>query len=225
MTLNPILAVGALGLEALWLLHAPGSRALQKTIWDKKLRALCEQLDQKELQRKIAALDQKGQQRVAGMVAQKRKIDALAAQNPSFAGDLLRDELAKSDILVNSFIDMAVTCARYERYLAGVDVRELTKEREAWVWRQSHGDNDATKNIAQKNIDIIAKRTEKIGQIRDYLNEARGQLDLIENSFALLADQIVTMQSPRELSGQLDELMSGVESVRQATAETERLLA
>jgi hypothetical protein len=225
LTLNPILAVGALGIEALWLLHAPGSRALQRTIWDKKLRSLCDELDQKELERKVAALDSKGQRRVGAIVAEKKKIDALAAQNPSFAGDLLRDELAKSDILVNSFIDMAVTCARYERYLDGVDVKELNKEREAWVWRQSHGENDATKNIAQKNIDIIAKRTEKLGQIRDYLNVARGQLDLIENTFALLADQIVTMQSPRELSGQLDELMSGVESVRQATVYTEQLLA
>ena len=38
----------------------------------------------------------------------------------------------------------------------------------------------------------------------------RGQLDLIENSFQLIADQIVTMQSPHELTGQLDELLDGV---------------
>ncbi len=224
-TLNPLIAVGALGAEALWLLHAPGSAALQKLIWNKKLRAMCDQLDQKELDRKIALLDAKGKNRVNAIVAEKKKIDALASSNPSFAGDLLRDELAKSEILVRSFIDMAVTCARYERYLAGVDVKELAKEREAWDWRQNHAENDASKDIAAKNIAIIDKRTKMIAQIRDYLSVARGQLDLIENTFALIADQIVTMQSPNELSGQLDELMTGVEAVQQASTYTEQLLA
>jgi hypothetical protein len=224
-TLNPLIAVGALGAEALWLLHAPGSRALQQLIWNKKLRAMCDELDQKELDRKIALLDTKGKSRVTAIVAEKKKIDALASSNPSFASDLLRDELSKSEILVRSFIDMAVTCARYERYLAGVDVKELAKEREAWDWRQNHAENDASKDIAAKNISIIDKRTKMIAQIRDYLSVARGQLDLIENTFALIADQIVTMQSPTELSGQLDELMTGVEAVQQASAYTEQLLA
>ena len=42
------------------------------------------------------------------------------------------------------------------------------------------------------------------------------------NSFQLIADRIVTMQSPQELSGQLDELLDGVEAV---SRETEQLLA
>ena len=61
-------------------------------------------------------------------------------------------------------------------------------------------------------------------EIRRYLDVARGQLDLIENSFQLIADQIVTMQSPQELSGQLDELLDGVESIKQTAADTERML-
>jgi hypothetical protein len=47
---------------------------------------------------------------------------------------------------------------------------------------------------------------------------------LIENSFQLIADQIVTMQSPQELTGQLDELLDGVESIKQTAADTERML-
>ncbi|HVT58289.1 MAG TPA: hypothetical protein VHR45_07800, partial [Thermoanaerobaculia bacterium] len=70
-----------------------------------------------------------------------------------------------------------------------------------------------------------AKRLEKLEEIRRYLAVARGQLDLIENSFQLIADQIVTMRSPQELSGQLDELLNGVEQVRETSRETERFLA
>ena len=61
-------------------------------------------------------------------------------------------------------------------------------------------------------------------EIHRYLRVARGQLDLIEHSFQLIADQIVTMQSPQELTGQLDELLDGVESIKQTAADTERLL-
>ncbi len=42
--------------------------------------------------------------------------------------------------------------------------------------------------------------------------------------FRLLADQIVTMRSPQELCGQLDELLDGVEAVRQTSRQTEKLL-
>ena len=78
--------------------------------------------------------------------------------------------------------------------------------------------------IARQNLAIILKRLEKMQEIKRYLTVARGQLDLIDNSFQLIADQIVTMQSPQQLSGQLDELLSGVESIRQSAVDTDRLL-
>jgi hypothetical protein len=68
------------------------------------------------------------------------------------------------------------------------------------------------------------KRFEKMKEIHHYLRVARGQLDLIEQSFQLIGDQIVTMQSPQELTGQLDELLDGVESIKQTAADTERML-
>jgi hypothetical protein len=46
----------------------------------------------------------------------------------------------------------------------------------------------------------------------------------MENTFRLLGDEIVTMQSPSELGTRLDELREGVEAVRQTTRETERFL-
>jgi len=40
----------------------------------------------------------------------------------------------------------------------------------------------------------------------------------------MLVEQIVTMQSPRELSGQLDELLDGVEAIRETTRDTEKII-
>lgn len=225
LTLNPVVAVAALGAEALWMLHAPGSKSLQKLVWDKKLAAVCAELEKRELEAKIESVGPKERARIDSLLQSKEKIDQLAAQNPSFTGELLRDELVKCDSLVRSFIDIATTCARYNRYLKSVDPAQLDKEQQAWDSRARTAKDAAAAAIAQKNLDIVKKRTEKIGEIRKYLDAAQGQLDLVENTFHLIADQIVTMQSPRELSGQLDDLMSGVNAVQQSSVHTEQMIA
>jgi len=225
LTVNPLLAIITVGLELLWVVNAPGSKKLQEWLWDPSF-------DQQEQAAQAAAraerlknLDETDRERVLSLLARQQEINALAAQNPSFTGELLRSELTKTDRLVEAFIEMANTCCRYDAYLDSIDLSELEKDRRRW---ESIARNNDTRNsetdIANKNLTIINKRFDKMKEIHHYLTVARGQLDLIENSFQLIADQIVTMQSPQELTGQLDELLDGVESIKQTAADTERLL-
>lgn len=225
VTLSPFLAVMLICLEVLWLVFAPGSKLLQKTLWDPQFDR--EELEQEQAARaaRVQTLAEHDRLRVEELVARQREINQLAAQNPSFTGELLRTELSKTDRLVEAFIDMAVTCARYEQYLGSVDIAEMDNNRLRWERLVKRGEQDAEETkIARKNLAVILKRLEKMSEIHRYLTVARGQLDLIENSFQLIADQIVTMQSPQELTGQLDELLDGVESIKQTAADTERLL-
>ena len=223
---NPLIAVAALGAEAIWLLNAPGSTALRRLLWDPKFDEERRQWEALQRANRVLLLNQRDRQRVERLVVLKRDIQRLAAQNPSFSGELLRAELVKTDQLADAFLDMAVTCARYEQYLATIDLPALDAERDRWdrAVQESGGDRAQTE-IAKKNLAIIMKRFEKVQEIRRYLDVARGQLDLLENSFKLLADQIVTMQSPQELAGQLDELLTGVEAIKESAEDTERMLA
>jgi len=225
LTLNPLLAVITVGLEVLWITNAPGSRKLREWLWDPSFEA--EERAQEEAVRaeRLQHLEENDRQRVIDLIARQEEIDALAAQNPSFTGELLRTELTKTDRLVEAFIEMATTCSRYEYYLESIDIGELERERRRWEnIVKTQDKRPAETDIAGKNLAIIMKRFDKMKEIRHYLMLARGQLDLIENSFQLIADQIVTMQSPQELTGQLDELLDGVESIKQTAADTERLL-
>ena len=160
--------------------------------------------------------------RVHSLVARREDIQRLAAANPSFTGELLRGELVKTEKLVDAFVDMALTCARYESYLGSIDEDQLAHDRRRYE-RASEVEGPQG-DIARKNLAVVEKRLEKMEEIRRYLSVAHGQLDLIENSFQLIADQIVTMQSPQELSGQLDELLDGVEAIRETSRDTEKLL-
>lgn len=225
LTLNPLLAVIVAGLEVLWVVNAPGSKKLQEWLWDPSFDQEQKAQEQAARAARLQTLDEADRERVVSLFARQQEIDALAAQNPSFTGELLRTELTKTNRLVEAFMEMARTCGRYEAYLNSIDLNELEKDRRRWealVKGQEKQDSEA--DIARKNLSVIMKRFDKMKEINHYLRLARGQLDLIENSFQLIADQIVTMQSPQELTGQLDELLDGVESIKQTAADTERLL-
>ena len=225
LTLNPLLAVITVGLEILWVVNAPGSKKLQQWLWDPEFETEERAKEEAARAERLKHLDEGDRNRVLDLLARQHEIHALAAQNPSFTGELLRTELTKTDRLVEAFIEMANTCTRYEAYLESIDLNELERDRRRWEMIVNKQDTRAAETeIARKNLAIIMKRFDKMKEIRHYLMLARGQLDLIENSFQLIADQIVTMQSPQELTGQLDELLDGVESIKQTAADTERLL-
>jgi len=225
LTLNPVLAIAAVGLEALWLLHAPDSKRLRHILWDPRFEKVRDALLEQERTTRMQLLAEPDRARVTALIDRQKEIRRLAASNPSFTGELLRAELLKTDRLVDAFLDMAVTCTRYDEYLDSINLSVLDRDRARWEALVKSADDDPQTQVARKNLAIILKRIDKMKEIRRYLSVARGQLDLIENSFQLIADQIVTMQSPQELSGQLDELLDSVESIRQTAVDTDRILA
>jgi hypothetical protein len=225
LTGNPLPGLVALGGEALWLLHGSDSKYLRRILWDPRLEKIRLAMEAQDRNEKMKDLPDSEQERVRGLVDREQQINKLAASNPTFTGDLLRTELVKTHKLVESFLEMALTVNRYENYLGTVDANALERDMARWHDRSTAQQaSDPERDIAQKNFAVIQKRVERVHEITRYLGVARAQLDLIENSFQLIADQIVTMQSPNELSGQLDDLLDGVDSIRQTAVDTEKLL-
>jgi hypothetical protein len=225
LTANPIPAVLAIGAEGLWLLHAPENKTLRRLLWDPRFEKVRLANEAQERAERMKSLSQDDATRVYRLVEREQEINRLAGQNPSFTGDLLRTELVKTHKLVDAFLEMALTCSRYESYLDSIDVNALDRDRTRWQQKAASDKTPgAEREVAKKNYEVILKRTEKLKDIRNYLGVARAQLDLIENSFQLISDQIVTMQSPTELSGQLDDLLDGVDSIRQTALDTEKIL-
>ena len=226
LTLNPFLAIVAVGLEALWLLYAPDSKRLRHLLWDPRFDKLRQALEAEERGQRLGLLGPAGPQarRAAGgppgANPPARRAEPLVHRRPAAIG-------ARQD-----------GSPRRRVHRHGGHLRPLRRlPATRWTWTRStataparaggagrRGRATSRPDLARKNLAIILKRQEKMKEIRRYLGVARGQLDLIENSFQLIADQIVTMQSPQELSGQLDELLDGVESIRQTAVDTEAML-
>jgi len=224
LTGNWWLGLAGAGAEALWMLFAPDSRLLRKVWFDKVYKDEQDAAAQAELDKKFKALPDADAMRCLALREKQEQIHRLARENPSFTVDLLAGELGKLDALVRSFVDLSVTCARYQDYLKSVDLDEIERDLRRYQQIRERDTDKGKQELARKNLAVLEQRKEKYGEIRGYLSGARGQLELIENTFRLLADQIVTMRSPTEIGGQLDELIDGVEAVRQTTRETDRLM-
>lgn len=211
------------GVEALWMMFAPDSRLLRRLWFDKAHAARLEEVANRALESKIAELPDTDATRVRRLMTKRFQVIALAGENRALGADLMKSELGKLEALVHSFADLSTAASRHSTYLATVDWRAL----EADIRRHQSAterDEGEPREIAQKNLSLLTRRKEKLTELKSFVAKARGQMDLIENTFQLLADQIVTMRSPQELDGQLDELIDGVEAVRSTARETDALL-
>lgn len=220
------LALCAAAGEALWMLFAPDSRLLRKLWFDKVWESELSE-ERKALQgQKFTALPDGEKVRALALRDLQVRIQKMARDNASFRVDLLRNDLGKLDDLVDDFLDLATLSARYEAYLADFNFESLEadlRRYELQVEKLPLGDERRT--VAQKNLAVLLQRKDRYKELRRSLQTARGQMDLMENTFRLLADEIVSMREPSELGSRLDDLREGVSAVREAARETERTFA
>ncbi len=223
-TQNVWLAVLGMGAEVLWLTFSPDSTVLRKVWFDPLHRAKLAAAEEQAQKLRIAQLDSGLTARVNNLQITQRQIHRLAEENPALTKELLRDELSKLDGVWSSFVDLALLTQRYRVYLEGQKPGVLAEDRRRYEDQCKNEKDPEQRKVAQKNLDVILKRQDKLKEIRSFIDKAMGQMDLIENTFGLLADQIVSMRSPKELSGQLDDLSDGVEAVKTTARETDALL-
>lgn len=223
LTQNWWLAVAGAGAEVLWMVFGPDSRLLRKVVFDKVHAEKVAQAATEERNRTLAALPESDADRVRALEAKHEEILRLCGENRALASDMLHGELRKLDQLRRSFADLLLSTNRYQVYLQNSDLSELEAEMRRYTDIVTNGTPE-DRALAQKNLAVLQKRKVMLAELQRSFSQAHGQLELIENTFRLLADQIVTMRSPGEFGGQLDDLIDGVEAVRTTARETEVLL-
>lgn len=215
---------GAAG-EALWLLFAPESKFLRRTWFDKMWTEQREDAARKAQEEKLALLHPADQKRVEYLREQKERIHQLARENPSLTAELMKAELGKLDTLVNDFLNIAVKCTRAERHLESIDMRTMESAWRAYKGQvESMPEGDKRRAVAKKNMEVLEQRRNRWEELKKSVQTARGQMDLMENTFKLLGDEIVTMSNPDALGARLDDLRIGVEAIRETSVEGGELI-
>jgi hypothetical protein len=218
------IGVCAAAAEAIWLLFAPDSKVL-RAVWFDKLWAQKEKEEYESRQNeRFLRLTPPDQARAAALRDQRTRIYQLAVENPSLKVELMKDELAKLDDLLEDFLELALVCARCENQLGGFDIPALQR---SWQYYQEqlkhYPARDERHAVAEKNLEVLRQRRDRMEAMKKSLQTARGHMDLMENSFRLLGDEIVTMADPSELAARLDDLRISVQAIRESSQETEDL--
>ena len=158
--------------------------------------------------------------RVTKLEERTQAIIAAAEQNRNFDGGLMRAEVEELGQLVTGFRDIAAACVRWERHLASTDFDELEADLRRHETDAERALDDAQRDLARQNLRVLLGRKAQLAEIRRKVTHAKGQLDLLENSFRLVTDEVLAMQRPGEIKEKLDELLVGVEAVRETTRDT-----
>lgn len=209
----PLLLGG--GLEAVWMLFAPSWPWLKKKI-DGDIGAETDATRCAERQRMIKALGPSDAKRCGLLLNKQAEIIRLADKNPKLEQKLLTGEINKVRQLADDFIELSFTTTTLITYLRSQNISDIEAQMRSYKMVCEKATNSTQRELAQKNLDIVTQRLNKLRDINDFIIRAKGQLDLIENSFGLISDQIISMQSPGELTGQLNSLLDGVDAVREA---------
>jgi len=217
------IVVLACAAELIWMIFAPDSKLLRRLWFDRTFARAERAYNEERCRKKVAELAPNDRSRLAFLAEQQGLIERLAKDNPSLTVDLLHDELAKLDALLEDFVDLAINAGRAEKHAQTFD---FTAMRRSWhVYEQTaslYPIGDARRVVAEKNLSVLRKRRARYDDLCRSIQVARGQMELIEQTFRLLADEIVTMASPRELGGRIDELRVAVDAVRETADDTSR---
>jgi hypothetical protein len=128
--------------------------------------------------------------------------------------ELLHDR----DALVGEFIDLNVTAERAEQHAATFDFDAMQRSWQHHSKQAKAGPAaDPRCVIAEQNLAVLRQRRARYDDLTRSIQVARGQMELVEQTFRLLADEILTMASPSELGGRIDELRVAVDAARETT--------
>ncbi len=207
--------------EVLWMIFAPDSRLLRGLWFDRLFEAEKKERDSDRRQERIGLMAPNDSMRLSYLCGQKQVIERLARENPSLTVELLHDELAKLDELLDDFIELGVTATRAEQHTMTFDFPAM---RRSWhVYQEllgKHAVGDPRREVAAKNMEVLRQRRARYEDLCRTIQVTRGQIELIEQTFRLLGDEIMTMASPRELGGRIDELRLAVDAVRETAEES-----
>jgi hypothetical protein len=221
---NYLLGAVTLGLEALWLLFAPDTTPFKRRV-DRMHRAQTEEVERARIAKLIETLPKDEWRRAHSLGELKIAIEADMQHNPSFQAILLQTEIDKLSQLHASFVSLAAASVRAETYLSATDIGELKGQVKQQQAIATNVQDAAARELGKKNVDVLERRLETIDQIYGFVERARGQMTLIENTVRLLRDQVLTMASPDQLNEQLDDLILGVEAIQSSAKDQELTLA
>lgn len=259
-TLNPLPFLGALVVEAAYLLFVPDSKWYERRLevrYDAEILARREAL-KKEI---MPSLRYEVRDRFTLLEDKRRQIEAQSRGEDKW----FREALRKLDYLLEKYLQFAQQESRFSQYLVslegelrsgstsktpppvvkgkrpkfdvvrqGADQVSYVVPTEDWIdntvqyiqgryggeikgieEKLAEDPDFPTKKVVEKRKEILARRQEYVGRIGMILHNLGGQMQLMQDTFGLINDEI-RARSPEQVLADIDEVVVASNSLAEA---------
>ena len=216
--LEPTLVLaGALVAEGMYLATVPAS-SLYRRIVDRRSRHLLDEHRRRQRLELIRTFDPREREAVEYLSWMKNQI---ASNYKKFAR--LSEEppqIRELESTWEAFVDLLDEYRRRKNHLRTIN-RQAVENQLRQAERTAQFADAATRPLHEKNTEILRRRLQTFDDIERSVKRVEAQLQMIENFFGLVNDQVVTMPTPEHiLSLDFDSLLSSIEMTKEILQQT-----
>ncbi|HWQ31751.1 MAG TPA: hypothetical protein VNQ79_02615 [Blastocatellia bacterium] len=217
-TIEPaFILAGALAAEAAYLTVVPASTFYRRLV-DQRQRRKLEAARNKQREALIRTFDPREREAVEYLSWMK---DQIASNFRKFAR--LREDppqVRELQVAWEAFVDLLDEYRRRKNHLRTIN-RQAVENQLRQAERQVVYADEATRPMHEKNVEILRRRLQTFDDIERSVRRVEAQLQMIENFFGLVNDQVVTMPTPEHISSlDFDSLLSSIEMTKDILQQT-----
>lgn len=212
-----LIMAGALVAEGAYLITVPAS-SFYRRIVDRRSRHLIDDHRRKQRLEIIKTFDPREREAVDYLSWMKNQI----ASNYKKFTRLSEEppQIRELEATWEAFVDLLDEYRRRKNHLKATDRNAVENQ-----LRKAEGDmqraDPAVRPLHEKNVEILRRRLQTYDDIRRSVRSVEAQLQVIENFFGLVNDQVVTMPTPEHLlSLDFDSLLSSIEMTKEILQQT-----
>jgi hypothetical protein len=217
-----IVAAGAIVTEGAYLAIVPASYFYRRIV-DRRARNLLQQARNRQRQELIKTFDPREREAVEYLSWMKGQIGSNFKKFARLHDD--PPQLRELETAWEAFVDLLDEYRRRKMHLRSIN-RQAVENQLRQAERSSAQADDATRPLHDKNVQILRRRLDTFDDIERSVKRVEAQLQMIENFFGLVNDQVVTMPGPEYISSlDFETLISSIESTREMLQHTAPIMS
>jgi hypothetical protein len=212
-----LVLAGALVMEGVYLATVPASSFYRKIV-DRRSRRLLEEQRRKQRLELIKSFDPREREAVEYLSWMKKQIGDNYKKFARISDD--PPQLRELESTWEAFVDLLDEYRRRKNHLRMIN-RQTVENQLRQAERTAQFSDPATRSLHEKNVEILRRRLQTFDDIERSVKRVEAQLQMIENFFGLVNDQVVTMPTPEHiLSLDFDSLLSSIEMTKEILQQT-----
>jgi hypothetical protein len=212
-----LVLASALVMEGVYLATVPTSSFYRKIV-DRRSRHLIDEQRKKQRMEMIKTFDPREREAVDYLSFMKKQIGDNYKKFARISDD--PPQLHELESTWEAFVDLLDEYRRRKNHLRMIN-RQTVENQLRQAERTAQFSESSTRPLHEKNVEILRRRLQTFDDIERSVKRVEAQLQMIENFFGLVNDQVVTMPTPEHiLSLDFDSLLSSIEMTKEILQQT-----